>query len=106
MPEGVLKNWALRPNSSIQRYKLIVNLPFFNHVIETLIILNPKNGESKKQPCNFAKSVIISAHAERSHSWPSALAWKASIPKGIAGSNPALSASGRPERSAFSFNSF
>jgi hypothetical protein len=29
---------------------------------------------------------------ERSHSWPSALAWKASIPQGIAGSNPALSA--------------
>ncbi len=41
----------------------------------------------------FKISDIIGAHAERSHSWPSALAWKASIPHGIAGSNPALSAS-------------
>ena len=29
---------------------------------------------------------------ERSHSWPSARAWKARMPQGIAGSNPALSA--------------
>ena len=29
---------------------------------------------------------------ERSHSWPSAPAWKAGIPQGIVGSNPTLSA--------------
>ena len=37
-------------------------------------------------------SDIISACPERSHSWSSALAWKASIPRGIKGSNPFLSA--------------
>ena len=41
---------------------------------------------------------------ERSHSWPSALAWKASIPRGIAGSNPALSASTTFQRWFFYFH--
>lgn len=55
-----------------------------------------------KNPSQRLNSDIIGAHAERSHSWPSALAWKASIPRGIAGSNPALSASTTFDRWFFS----
>jgi hypothetical protein len=41
---------------------------------------------------------------ERSHSWSSALAWKASIPKGIAGSNPVLSANFYIHKIFYDFN--
>ena len=47
-----------------------------------------------KRPCGLAVSFWynLACKTERSHSWPSALAWRASIPKGIVGSNPTLSA--------------
>ena len=38
---------------------------------------------------------------ERSHSWPSALAWKASMVQAIEGSNPSLSAIKEPEQIGF-----
>ena len=40
----------------------------------------------------YAKFCYNTARSERSHSWPSALAWKAGISQGIVGSNPTLSA--------------
>ncbi len=40
----------------------------------------------------FSRNPQADSDEERSHSWPSAHAWKACIPQGIKGSNPFLSA--------------